>query len=781
MKRPLVWLALAFVLGELSAWAGLPGTGLAAAIAIFMTAAGIRFGFGKIRSLLVPAVFLLSGFALFCRVGSLPVENERLLSSGSVTACGRISRISEGEKSTAITLTEAYLSADGSPVRAGLVIYGESGLDGFLHIGDEILCEGRIRRPEQAKNPGQFDAASYQLARGVHYAMFPEHLELTKKRSSVRGILQDLRRHLKAILRRLFGAEESAILEAMLLGESGSLSPDLKEMYRRMGIAHILAISGLHVSVLGSGLFALLKKLGLPHRGAALMAALLVTAYAAMIDAGPSTLRAVIMFNVSMGAVVFCRSYDMPSAMALAALIIFIRRPLMLFQPGIQFSFGAVLSLDLLTPVMEGLLKKLPALDPDRQEKKKRLKMRKHLRSMASVLAVSLGTLPLSAWYYGQIPIWSLICNLLILPGMSLLVPLAMSSAAFGLLFMPAALFLSGSVHCLLLFQRLILALSKWLPLTVLVTGRPPVFVMILYYGALGTVTGLSVMKKRPAGRWALLLSLCLLLLVPWHSFRPEIVFLDVGQGDGIFMRSDTGRTYLVDGGSTDVNELGRYRLIPFLDQEGVARLDYALVSHGDEDHISGVRELLEKDRIRHLILTRAGQGDEALDALAALAARHRCQVSYIEAGDAMEDGSWRLGCLYPEAEASSEDRNDLSMVLKVRAGKVSFLMTGDISSAVEAKLPARQIRDLDVLKAAHHGSRYASSEAFLKTASPKMAVISCGTRNRYGHPAPETVDRLKACGAILYETTTDGAVIFDLRGGHLRAPSVYCKIAESE
>ena len=146
-----------------------------------------------------------------------------------------------------------------------------------------------------------------------------------------------------------------------------------------------------------------------------------------------------------------------------------------------------------------------------------------------------------------------------------------------------------------------------------------------------------------------------------------------------------------------------------------------------------------------------------------------------------MEDGSWRLGCLYPEAEASSEDRNDLSMVLKVRAGKVSFLMTGDISSAVEAKLPARQIRDLDVLKAAHHGSRYASSEAFLKTASPKMAVISCGTRNRYGHPAPETVDRLKACGAILYETTTDGAVIFDLRGGHLRAPSVYCKIAESE
>ena len=142
------------------------------------------------------------------------------------------------------------------------------------------LSEGRIRRPEQAKNPGQFDAASYQLARGVHYAMFPEHLELTKKRSSVRGILQDLRRHLKAILRRLFGAEESAILEAMLLGESGSLSPDLKEMYRRMGIAHILAISGLHVSVLGSGLFALLKKLGLPHRGAALMAALLVTAYA---------------------------------------------------------------------------------------------------------------------------------------------------------------------------------------------------------------------------------------------------------------------------------------------------------------------------------------------------------------------------------------------------------------------------------------------------------------------------------------------------------------------
>ena len=246
----------------------------------------------------------------------------------------------------------------------------------------------------------------------------------------------------------------------------------------------------------------------------------------------------------------------------------------------------------------------------------------------------------------------------------------------------------------------------------------------------------------------------------------PMVAFIDVGQGDGIFMRTANGTTWLIDGGSSDVQNVGKYRIIPFMNYYGEKSIDYACVSHGDQDHISGVRELLLEKKIRHLVLTAVSETDETVRKLADLAVSNGAQVIYISEDTRWESGGWQFWCLYPGREEKEKSENDQSMVLRVNASGTTFLFTGDISSEVENVLNKDGISDVDVLKTAHHGSGYSSSEEFLKASKAKMAVISCGRKNRYGHPAPETLERMQKADIQVYITMKTGAVIMPCKKG---------------
>lgn len=255
------------------------------------------------------------------------------------------------------------------------------------------------------------------------------------------------------------------------------------------------------------------------------------------------------------------------------------------------------------------------------------------------------------------------------------------------------------------------------------------------------------------------------------HSKKGElqITMLDVGQGDGIYMKTPQGRHFLIDGGSSDILNVGTYRIEPYLESQGVAELDYVFVSHGDSDHTSGIEEMLINQefgiRINTIVLPNEDVIDEELYALAELASENKTKVVVMEAGDIIieeisSDKQMKLTCIAPTDAFEGEIGNASSMVLDLQYGEFDMLFTGDLEKeGEEIVTESGNLRDYDVLKVGHHGSKYATSKAFLEQVKPEIALISAGKDNSYGHPAVETLERLENVGCKVYSTQQCGAI----------------------
>lgn len=255
---------------------------------------------------------------------------------------------------------------------------------------------------------------------------------------------------------------------------------------------------------------------------------------------------------------------------------------------------------------------------------------------------------------------------------------------------------------------------------------------------------------------------------------RMKIVMADVGQGDGIYIKGPEGRRYFVDGGSSDISSVGKYRIEPFLLSQGVRTLDYVFISHGDTDHMSGIAEMLVNQQlgiqIQNLVLPTERVWDKELEELAALAAENGTRVVVMEAGNVLTEGqgdkTLTLTCLAPSQGYQGESGNAASMVLDVSFGEFDMLMTGDLEGEGEENLLENStLHQYDVLKTAHHGSKNSTSAEFLARVSPKVAWISAGSDNRYGHPHGETLERLLAVGSQIFCTAESGAVTLTTDG----------------
>lgn len=249
-----------------------------------------------------------------------------------------------------------------------------------------------------------------------------------------------------------------------------------------------------------------------------------------------------------------------------------------------------------------------------------------------------------------------------------------------------------------------------------------------------------------------------------------QITVLDVGQGDGIHIRNSSFNC-LIDGGSSDISSVGTYRLEPYFLSQGLNALDYVFVTHGDDDHISGVKEMLENQmfgvRIRNLVMPPIEYHDEKLAALARTAMNNGTRVVAIEPGDRIKSGKTGemeemiLTCIGPESGLRTEPGNETSLVLDLTFGEFDMLLTGDVEgSGEESLIRSNLLRDYEVLKVAHHGSKNSGTEKFLQITEPEFAIISAGVDNRYGHPHKETLQRLDAAGCTVSSTQDNGAVI---------------------
>ena len=658
---------------------------------------------------------------------------------------------------------------------------------GHIPMGGRIRVSGKIREYAPASNPGAFDARLYYQCQGICFRLKGARV-LAASEGSLDPLgrsLMGFRDFLLAVLDRISLTDRDAsIIKALLLGEKGYLDAETKDLYQGAGIIAILTISGLHISLIGTAFFQMLRRLRFPLPAGAALTLALILLYGKMTGMGSSALRAIIMFAMQLGARLLGRTYDLLTAVSAAGILLLLEQPLYLTQSGFLFSFGAVLAAGIILPVMPGedLPRPLPALFQG--------------------MAIPLACLPIYASSYYTFPVYSMILNLIISPLLTIVMFTSISAMALGacaFTFGSPLLFtlsraLSWPSHLILWFYELLCRAVKAMPGYTLITGAPSSLQIFLYLTIL-VLFALSAEKKPErtdprvwnGGRMALLfLGVCMLCFRTSRGLT--LTFLDVGQGDGIYIEAD-GTRILVDGGSSSEASLYDYTLEPFLQYKGVRTLDYVILTHDDIDHMSGMISLLEKSpangiRIRNLLLPDVSgtmQESENYKALTAAAEKNHIPVTGICRGDVIRGEKMRLTCLHPMRDALYREANFYSTTLLLEYGSFRALLTGDLEEQGEADFLS-YVRDhtslteggkracpLTVLKCGHHGSANATGQDLLDTFPPAYGIISCGRRNRYGHPSPEVMERLKEAGVTVLDTRTGGALTFRTDGKKFR------------
>ena len=742
---------------------------------------GRERGTGMKRLLLFLSCLQILFLVLLGRAG-VPSQAQRTLgemqhfpSGTRITVSGDVTEREEFEQSVRITLKECVCHSRGRRPRGRLLrgkILVQLAKDSAVFPGDRCTVSGVRRDFQKAGNPGQFDVFRWRTSDGYLFELKDAAVKRTERFHHVTYAGYCIRSKLQSILESILPSQEdAAAASAVFLGRRSALPDELKTMYQRAGISHILAISGLHIGILAMGTWRVLRKRGAGFGLCTCCSMAVLTGFLFLTGLSVSSLRACVMFAVWCGAQAAGRGHDPLTGLALAGSAAGCLNPSCLTGSAFMLSFGCLLSLLCLMPVIREAVPKPAAV-------------------LAPGISIFLGTAPIIAGTYYQLSPWSMIINLLVIPLMPFLFLSGMAGMAAGFFYTGAGCFLAAPCHYILVLIRFLCGLHSRLPVSGIITGAPSAGQITAYYGILAGTCVLILRhsseayrnkrrgrrgkkhkysKKAVRRRNVVLLtagSLAALLALSFHA-RPalRLSFLDVGQGDCALIESGSF-TALIDCGSSTVDQIWERRVRQTLLYRGISQLDAVFLTHGDMDHVNGIQEYLEEAEtdpvaISSLVLSGVAGQDEILAHLMQACEEKGIGSRILCPGDECRYGQLSLKCLFPDEDFSSAERNESSLVLELKYGAFSCLYTGDLEGEGEERLLTQVQADAPVslLKVAHHGSGHSTSEAFLKRFRPEVGIVSCGEGNVYHHPHQVLLERLKECGCAVRRTDREGAI----------------------
>nr|WP_183246167.1 DNA internalization-related competence protein ComEC/Rec2 [Anoxybacillus tengchongensis] len=618
-----------------------------------------------------------------------------------------------------------------------------------IQIGTACLLKGTIERPSLPTNPYAFNYRRYLFYQHIHWIVRPASLERCT-RTNVTWIerLQMIRQQGIRYIQHYFPDGVSAFMQALIYGERSDIEPTVLASYQKLGLIHLLAISGLHMTLLVGGCFYLFIRFGIPRERATVILLGCIPLYAVLAGAAPSVMRAAIMTSCFL---LFSSRLRTLDTLSIACLVLLVKDPYTVFHLGFQLSFLVCFALIICSTFIQNEPSVVRQL------------------FMTSFIA-QISTLPLLLYHFYEVSFLSIPLNIIFVPLYSFIIlPLSFLALLIHL-FMPFASPLIIYVLAIVIehANALVVALADTFVLTL---GRPPLLLLVAYI-----ISIFLFFLSFEYGKCAVIFRFSFIFVMIahfiWPFFRPtgEVVMLDVGQGDSIYIELPYRKAvYIIDTGGTmsfsDEHWKKRKRsfrvgedvIVPFLKAKGVRTLDALIATHGDFDHIGDANDIFDAVRVRKLIV--GMQRNDFIQSVMKQAINKGTHVEMVKSGDRWTVGEARFYILSPFGNETTT--NDGSVVLYVFMGGAYWLFTGDLEEEGERRIISTyRSLPVHILKVGHHGSKTSTSEPFLRHIRPKWALISVGRRNRYGHPHREVIERLRRYDVHIFRTDEQGAIV---------------------
>ncbi len=621
-----------------------------------------------------------------------------------------------------------------------------------IKYGDSLYIEGEFKQPEEARNYKGYNYKQYLKTKKIIGTVELEKAKILK--SSNGSFIHNIQKYIKDTINGTLTDEEGNLLLAILLGDKDKLSEDIQESFKTSNLSHMLAVSGAHVSYIILGLTYVLQNSIIGKKNEKIVCIIFLLFFMAITNFTPSVTRACIMAVLTLFSGIIYRKSDVYTNISVAALITLIFNPYNLLDLGFQLSYGGTIGIII-------FIKRI-------QEKKSNSKVINYIKQMALVsIYANIIIIPIMMYHFNTVSFTFIISNIMASPILGIIV-------ITGFLFIIASITVKPLTRLIAIFIKPILSIlikisqicSK-LPFSNILVVTPYMFNVISYYAII-----LYCIKSKKNNKCKIII--CLLIVLILINFiiyifpqKLRIFFIDVGQGDSTLIITPDKKTVLIDGGGSDSFDVGEKVLLPYLLDRRILKIDYVLISHFDTDHCGGILTIMEKVKVKNIIISEQAEHSENYERFKKLMIHKKIRLIEVKKGDKIKIGRYsEFKILFPTSRLLSENPlNNNSIVAQFNYNNFKMLFTGDIEKLAEQQILKTEKAEIraDILKVAHHGSKTSSIPEFIKAVRPKIALIGVGKNNTFGHPNQQTIKNLENIKCRIYRTDLQGEIIIKI------------------
>lgn len=618
-----------------------------------------------------------------------------------------------------------------------------------IKYGDSLYIEGEFKQPEEARNYKGYNYKQYLKTKKIIGTVELEKVKILK--SSNGSFIHNIQKYIRDTINGTLTDEEGNLLLAILLGDKDKLSEDIQESFKTSNLSHMLAVSGAHVSYIILGLTYVLQNSIIGKKNGKIVCIIFLLAFMAITNFTPSVTRACIMAILTLFSGIIYRKSDVYTNISVAALITLIFNPYSLLDLGFQLSYGGTIGIII-------FIKRI-------QEKKSNSKVINYIKQMALVsIYANIIIIPIMMYHFNTVSLTFIISNIMASPILGIIVITGFLFIITSITVKPLTRLIAIFIKPILIILIKISQICSKLPFSNILVVTPYMFNVISYYAII-----LYCIKSKKNNKCKIII--CLLIVLILINFiiyifpqKLRIFFIDVGQGDSTLIITPDKKTVLIDGGGSDSFDVGEKVLLPYLLDRRILKVDYVLISHFDTDHCGGILTIMEKVKVKNIIISEQAEHSENYERFKKLMIHKKIRLIEVKKGDKIKIGRYsEFKILFPTSRLLSENPlNNNSIVAQFNYNNFKMLFTGDIEKLAEQQILKTEKAEIraDILKVAHHGSKTSSIPEFIKAVRPRIALIGVGKNNTFGHPNQQTIKNLENIKCRIYRTDLQGEII---------------------